>query len=60
LFLLAAIPNPLFDVAGVAAGALRYPVWGFLVAVLVGKLVKFVAVVYACLHGVQWITRVFV
>ena len=60
LFLLAAIPNPVFDVAGVAAGALRYPIWGFLAVVLVGKLIKFVAVVYACIYGIQWIMRVFV
>lgn len=60
LFLLAVVPNPVFDVAGIAAGALRYPVWAFLGVVLVGKLIKFVAIVYTCLYGVQWITQVFV
>lgn len=59
LFLMAAIPNPLFDVAGVAAGALRYPVWGFLGVVLVGKLIKFIAIVYGCVYGIQWIMRLF-
>ena len=33
LFLVSAIPNPLFDLAGIAAGTLRYPVWRFLLAV---------------------------
>ena len=37
LFLLAFIPNPVFDLAGVTAGALRYPLERFLAVVLTGK-----------------------
>lgn len=40
MFALAAIPNPLFDLAGVAAGALRMPLPRFFIAVLAGKTVK--------------------
>jgi len=40
LFGFSAVPNPLFDVAGVAAGALRYPVWKFLLILLIGKTIK--------------------
>lgn len=38
---LAAIPAPGFDVVGIAAGSLRYPFHRFMMAVLVGRLVKF-------------------
>ena len=60
LFLLAVIPNPAFDIGGVAAGALRYPLWAFLGVVLVGKLIKFVIIVHACIYGIQWVTRLLV
>lgn len=42
--LLALIPNPLFDVAGIAAGALRMPVLHYLGAAAVGKIIKNVIV----------------
>lgn len=47
IFLFAAIPNPFFDVAGFAAGSMRYPLTRFLVACLLGKMVKFCVVAYA-------------
>ena len=59
LFLLALVPNPLFDVAGIAAGALRYPVWRFLIVVWIGKLGKFLTFAYACAYGVDWLTGLF-
>jgi membrane protein YqaA with SNARE-associated domain len=40
LFLLAAPPNPLFDVAGLTAGALGLPYWLFLTAVFLGRIVR--------------------
>ena len=40
IFVLAAIPNPLFDVGGISAGALRMPVWKFLLACWAGKTVR--------------------
>jgi membrane protein YqaA with SNARE-associated domain len=59
LFLLALIPNFLFDVAGVAAGALRYPLWKFLGIVWVGKLMKFLIIAYSCTYSVEWLTGLF-
>ncbi len=44
LFFLAAIPNPTFDLAGIAAGALRFPVSRFLLACWAGKTVKAILV----------------
>ncbi len=41
IFLLAAIPNPLFDMGGMIAGALRMPAWQFFLAGWAGKSVRF-------------------
>jgi uncharacterized membrane protein YdjX (TVP38/TMEM64 family) len=40
MFLMSTIPNPFFDVAGLAAGAVEMPVRNFFAAVLSGKLIK--------------------
>ena len=53
LFVISAVPNPLFDIAGIAAGALRYPLWRYLVFVGMGKLVKFFIIAYACHLSLQ-------
>jgi membrane protein DedA with SNARE-associated domain len=39
-FVLAAIPNPFFDIAGIAAGAVRFPVWLFLISAWAGQTLK--------------------
>ena len=59
LFLVALIPNPIFDLVGIAAGALRYPVWRFLAVVWVGKLLKFLAFAYTCAYSIEWLTDFF-
>ena len=59
LFLVSLIPNPFFDVVGIAAGALRYPIWRFLGVVLVGKGMKFLIFAYACAYSVEWLTELF-
>lgn len=46
IFVLALIPNPLFDIAGMWAGALRMPVWRFLLWSWLGKCVKMLAFAY--------------
>jgi membrane protein YqaA with SNARE-associated domain len=40
IFVLSAVPNPFFDLAGLAAGALRVPVWQFLLVCWLGKTLK--------------------
>ena len=40
IFVLSAIPNPAFDVAGITAGAMKIPVARFLLFCVSGKLVK--------------------
>ena len=49
-----AIPNPLFDVMGVAAGSILYPVKKFLVLVCIGKTLKFTWVGLSCYYGATW------
>ena len=44
---LSAIPNPFFDLAGIAAGALRFPLGQFLLSCWVGKTIKTVAFAFA-------------
>jgi uncharacterized membrane protein YdjX (TVP38/TMEM64 family) len=40
MFLMSTIPNPAFDFAGLAAGAVQMPLRSFFVAVLAGKVIK--------------------
>ena len=47
VFVLSMIPNPFFDLAGIAAGSLRYPVWRFLLFCWMGKTIKTTLVAYA-------------
>jgi len=54
---LAILPNPFFDVAGAAAGALRMPVPTFLLWVTIGKLIKMWAVAYAGALSIDWVLR---
>jgi membrane protein YqaA with SNARE-associated domain len=44
IFLLALVPNPIFDVGGVLAGALRMPVFRFLLACWAGKTVRLIGI----------------
>lgn len=55
LFFGSIVPNPLFDVMGIAAGSILYPVKKFLLYVFVAKTIKSTGVAYACLWGVTWI-----
>ncbi|UCG24467.1 MAG: VTT domain-containing protein, partial [Chloroflexota bacterium] len=46
IFLLAAIPNPVFDVGGLIAGVLRMPAWRFVLGAWLGKSLRFVMLAY--------------
>jgi len=47
IFVLSLIPNPFFDLAGIAAGALRYPLRRFLLFCWLGKTIKTTLVAWA-------------
>jgi len=55
IFTLAAIPNPFFDIAGLAAGAIRYPLWKFLLACSLGKIIKIAMFAYFGLFAIDFI-----
>jgi membrane protein DedA with SNARE-associated domain len=46
IFALAFIPGPVFDLAGIAAGAMRMPLQRFLPACLAGKVLRFMIVAW--------------
>lgn len=56
LFLFAAGPLPV-DVAGVVAGALRFPLWKFLLIVWAGKTIKYVVLMVLASLGIQWLLK---
>ena len=57
LFILAAIPNPLFDLAGIIAGATEIPVYKFLLVVWMGKLIKFGVIAYLGAHSIMLLDK---
>jgi len=46
IFVLAVIPSPLFDLAGMVSGAGKIPVWKFLTVTLLGKTIKFLVIAF--------------
>jgi uncharacterized membrane protein YdjX (TVP38/TMEM64 family) len=59
LFVLAAIPNPFFDVAGIIAGMMRMRVATFMVVTWAGKIVKFVLIAYLGAGSIELLERLF-
>jgi len=59
LFVLSAIPNPLFDLAGVAAGMARYPVLAFLFPCWLGKTLKSLIVALVGSVSLEWLIGLF-
>ena len=50
IFIMAVIPSPAFDLAGIAAGTIRMPFWRFVLACTLGKTIRFI--------GIAWLSRV--
>ncbi len=48
LLIFSAIPNPIFDLVGIAAGTAHFPFVRFMVIISVGKIIKGLAVAIAC------------
>lgn len=46
IFLLAIIPNPLFDLSGIISGATKYSFKKFFIATLLGKTIRFIGISY--------------
>ncbi len=57
IFFLSVIPNPVFDLAGIAAGVLRFPVGYFLLSCWLGKTLKTIVFALAGAHSLFLLGR---
>lgn len=55
IFVLALIPNPFFDIAGAAAGLLRFPIWKFIIFGAAGRVPKHIFFAYLGEWGSQFL-----
>lgn len=58
IMILAFIPNPFFDLAGAAAGALGMPIITFLLYAFVGKVLKMLVFAYAGAASIDWLLNI--
>jgi len=59
ILVLSAIPNPFFDVAGIAAGIAKMPIHTFLVFTWAGQLIKMTLFALAGNYSIEWLTNFF-
>lgn len=57
VFVLSAIPNPFFDVAGIAAGITQMPLQTFLVFTWAGQIIKMLFFAMAGYYSLEWLTN---
>lgn len=55
ILLMAFIPNPIFDLAGIAAGTMKIPVHQFLIYCAIGKIFKMLFFAFAGASSVPWL-----
>jgi membrane protein YqaA with SNARE-associated domain len=55
ILILAFIPNPIFDIAGMVAGILKMPLWKFILFCLAGKILKMLLFAYAGSLSIPWL-----
>lgn len=56
IFVLGVIPNPTFDLAGIAAGALKMTFWKFFLAVWAAQVIKMLFIAFAGSFSLNWLT----
>jgi len=57
ILVLSAIPNPFFDVAGIAAGIAKMPLRTFLLFTWVGQIIKMSMFAFAGQYSLEWLTN---
>ena len=57
VFCVAAVPNPLIDVGGIAAGVAGMPMRRFVTVMFAGKTVNYITVAYIVSSGIEWLSR---
>ncbi|MCZ7383193.1 MAG: VTT domain-containing protein [Candidatus Methanoperedens sp.] len=53
--ILAFIPNPMFDVAGLIAGSLRIKLWRFILPCIIGRIFRYVILAYLGKFSINYI-----
>ncbi len=53
------IPNPFFDIAGIASGALKIPWQRFTIAAFLGLTAKTILIAFAGAYSLEWIKNIF-
>ena len=59
ILVLSAIPNPFFDIAGVAAGMAKMKLWRFLLFCWIGQIIKMAMFAFAGAYSIDWIASFF-
>ena len=59
MFVLSTFPNPFIDIAGVAAGAVKMPLWRFFLGVVPGKVFKNIYLSAGGLAGAELVRHLF-
>lgn len=55
ILVLSAIPNPFFDIAGIAAGMAKMKLWRFLLFCWIGQIIKMAMFAFAGAYSIDWI-----
>lgn len=59
ILVLSAIPNPFFDIAGIAAGMAKMKLWRFLLFCWIGQIIKMAMFAFAGAYSIDWIVSFF-
>jgi membrane protein DedA with SNARE-associated domain len=59
ILVLAAVPNPFFDIAGIAAGIAKMPLRRFLLFCWMGQLIKMAMFAFAGAYSINWIANLY-
>ncbi len=56
ILVFAAIPNPFFDIAGIAAGVTKMSLWRFLLFCWIGQIIKMSIFAFAGAYSITWLS----
>jgi membrane protein YqaA with SNARE-associated domain len=57
ILVFAAVPNPFFDLAGIAAGVSKMPLWRFLLFCWIGQIIKMSIFAFTGAYSLNWLSR---
>lgn len=59
ILVLSAFPNPFFDLAGIAAGVAKIPIWKFLLFCWAGQIIKMSMFAFAGAYSIDWLAGLY-